>query len=295
MPQTLEHLAVLEHLGIEEGIPVVTKADLVEPDWLDLVLAEVAERVARSPVRFEAPLAVSAKTGLGLDELRGRLEARAAALKPGRAADLFRMPVDRAFSVAGVGTVVTGTAWSGRLAIGEAVRLLPSGPSGRVRSIESYGASLEQSAPGARTAVGIAGIQRDQARRGEWLVAADSPWTPVRALDVELALEADDRKARRRVLGRDVHRQPPLSVMPSRFVTVTSLPPSGRIRWSIPSVSARARWIPIPPSGRCSIGRSSRGSACVRGSNGGAPSRIRTNKEAPSRSIATTISPGRPS
>jgi selenocysteine-specific elongation factor len=195
MPQTLEHLAVLEHLGVEEGIPVVTKADLVDADWLDLVLAEVAERVSRSPVRFEAPLAVSARSGLGLDELRGRLEARAAALKPGRAADLFRMPVDRAFSVAGVGTVVTGTAWSGRLAIGEAVRLLPSGHSGRVRSIESYGASLEQSAPGARTAVGIAGIQRDQARRGEWLVAADSPWVPVRALDVELVLQPDAPRA----------------------------------------------------------------------------------------------------
>jgi selenocysteine-specific elongation factor len=195
MPQTLEHLAVLEHLGVEEGIPVVTKADLVEADWLVLVLAEVAERVARSPVRFEPPLAVSARTGQGLDELRARLEAHAAAVKPGRTADLFRMPVDRAFSVAGVGTVVTGTAWSGRLAIGDAVRLLPSAPSGRVRSIESYGATLEQSAPGARTAVGIAGIQRDQARRGEWLVAADSPWVSVRALDVELALEPDAPRA----------------------------------------------------------------------------------------------------
>ena len=195
MPQTLEHLAVLEHLGVEEGIPVVTKADLVEADWLDLVLAEVAERISRSPVRFEAPLAVSARSGVGLDELRARLEARAAALKPSRTADLFRMPVDRAFSVAGVGTVVTGTAWSGRVSIGEAVQLLPSGHSGRVRSIESYGATLEHSAPGARTAVGIAGIQRDQARRGQWLVAADSPWVSVRALDVELVLDADAPRA----------------------------------------------------------------------------------------------------
>jgi selenocysteine-specific elongation factor len=195
MPQTLEHLAVLEHLGVEEGIPVVTKADLVDPDWLDLVAAEVAERVSRSPVRFESPLAVSAKTGQGLDELRSRLTARAQALKPTRAADLFRMPVDRAFSMAGVGTVVTGTAWSGRLAIGDAVRLLPSGVSGRVRSIESYGATLEQSVPGARTAVGIAGIQRDQGRRGEWLVAADSPWMPVRAVDVVLALAPEAPRA----------------------------------------------------------------------------------------------------
>jgi selenocysteine-specific elongation factor len=191
MPQTLEHLAVLEHLGVVEGIPVVTKADLVDDDWLELVLAEVAERLSRSPVRFEPPLAASARTGRGLDDLRARLDARTATLKPGPAADLFRMPVDRAFSVAGVGTVVTGTAWSGRLAIGEAVRLLPSGLSGRVRSIESYGRTLEHSEPGARTAVGIVGIQRDQARRGEWLVAGDSPWAPVRTIDVELALEHD--------------------------------------------------------------------------------------------------------
>jgi selenocysteine-specific elongation factor len=148
MPQTLEHLAVLEHLGVEEGIPVVTKADLVDPDWLDLVAAEVAERVSRSPVRFESPLAVSAKTGQGLDELRSRLTARAQALKPTRAADLFRMPVDRAFSMAGVGTVVTGTAWSGRLAIGDAVRLLPSGVSGRERSARGWRRSSRSSAPG---------------------------------------------------------------------------------------------------------------------------------------------------
>jgi Selenocysteine-specific translation elongation factor len=181
MPQTVEHLAVLEQLGVAAGIPVVTKSDLVEPDWVDLVLAEVADRLGRSTVRFDSPVAVSAKTGRGLDELRARLADHAATLKPHRSADLFRLPVDRAFSVAGVGTVVTGTAWSGRLSVGDAVRLLPSGPSGRVRSIESYGASLGQSEPGARTAVGIAGIQRDQAQRGVWLVSADSPWLPAQA------------------------------------------------------------------------------------------------------------------
>jgi len=191
MPQTVEHLAVLEQLGVAAGIPVVTKADLVEPDWVDLVLAEVADRLGRSTVRFDPPVAVSAKTGSGLDELRARLADHAATLKPHRAADLFRLPVDRAFSVAGVGTVVTGTAWSGRLSVGDAVRLLPSGPSGRVRSIESYGASLAQSEPGARTAVGIAGIQRDQAQRGVWLVSADSPWLPAQAIDAELSLEPD--------------------------------------------------------------------------------------------------------
>jgi len=191
MPQTLEHLAVLEHLGIAAGIPVVTKADLVEPDWLDLVLLEVAERLAESSVPFEAPLATSVRTGRGLDELRTRLAARAATLEPRRGTDLFRLPVDRSFSLAGVGTVVTGTAWSGRLRIGDAVTLLPSGRAGRVRSIESYGRTLEQSEPGARTALGLAGLTREDAHRGSWLVGAEAVWPPSVALDVELALQQD--------------------------------------------------------------------------------------------------------
>ncbi len=191
MPQTIEHLAVLEHLGVAAGIPVVTKADLVEPDWLELVLCEVSEWLARSPVAFEPPLAVSARSGLGLEELRGRLAAHAATLAPRRGDDLFRLPVDRAFSLAGVGTVVTGTAWSGRLAVGDAALLLPPGLPARVRSIESYGRTLQESEPGARTAVGLGGIQREDAQRGAWLVAADAPWRATQALDAEIVLQAD--------------------------------------------------------------------------------------------------------
>ncbi|MEP6687667.1 MAG: selenocysteine-specific translation elongation factor [Gemmatimonadales bacterium] len=191
MPQTLEHLAVLEHLGIGAGIPVVTKADLVEPDWLELMLLEVTERLAKSSVPFESPLAVSVRTGLGLEELRERLAVRAAALAPRPEADLFRLPVDRAFSLAGIGTVVTGTAWSGRVRVGDAVTLLPAGRGGRVRSIESYDRSLEQSEAGARTALGIAGLAREEAQRGTWIVAADSVWPPSRVLDVEMLLQPD--------------------------------------------------------------------------------------------------------
>jgi selenocysteine-specific elongation factor len=191
MPQTVEHLAVLEHLGIQAAIPVITKADLVEPEWLELVAAEVAQRLAASPVAFEVPIAVSSKTGQGVEQLRARLAARAAEL-PGRsAADLFRMPVDRSFSVAGVGTVVTGTAWSGRVAVGDPVLLLPQGHLGRVRSIESYGSSLERSEPGARTALGLAGIDRADAHRGSVVVAPDSAWLPARAVDVEIVLQSD--------------------------------------------------------------------------------------------------------
>jgi selenocysteine-specific elongation factor len=195
MPQTLEHLAVLEHLGVVAGIPVVTKADLVDSDWLELMMLEVAERLARSTVPFEAPVATSVRTGLGLEDLQARLAARAASLEPRRGADLFRLPIDRAFSVAGVGTVVTGTGWSGRLRVGDAVTLLPTGRPGRVRSIESYGRTLEQSEPGARTAVGLAGVTREDAHRGTWLVAADAAWASSPVLDVELGLQSDAPRA----------------------------------------------------------------------------------------------------
>jgi selenocysteine-specific elongation factor len=102
--------------------------------------------------------------------------------------DLFRLPLDRAFSVAGVGTVVTGTAWSGSVAIGDRVRLLPGGAEGRVRSIESYGRALERSAPGARTALGLAGLERAEARRGQVVVSAEVPWTASDRLDVAIVL-----------------------------------------------------------------------------------------------------------
>jgi selenocysteine-specific elongation factor len=190
MPQTLEHLAILEQLRIPAGIPVVTKSDLVDPAWAELVVAELSERLGRSPVAFEAPLVVSARTGTGMEALRARLveHAQAASQRPPN--DLFRMPVDRAFSVAGIGTVVTGTAWSGRLVEGDAVVLLPGEAGGRVRSVETHGIRLDRSVSGARTAVGISGIDRESAYRGATLVHYGSPWTPSSALDVEIALEA---------------------------------------------------------------------------------------------------------
>jgi selenocysteine-specific elongation factor len=189
MPQTEEHLAILEQLGIPAGIPVLTKADLVDAEWLQLIALEVAERLAHSSVPFEAPIAVSARTGVGLEGLRQRLAARAAVLAPRSSGDAFRMPIDRVFSMAGVGTVVTGTAWSGRLEVGDSVLILPSGLRGRVRSLESYGKQAGHSESGARTAVGIAGIDRAAVARGDVLVTDELPWAASSALDVEILLQ----------------------------------------------------------------------------------------------------------
>jgi len=188
MPQTEEHLAILEQLGVSAGIPVLTKIDLVEPDWAELVSQELSERLRQSVLEFDPPVAVSTKTGAGIELLRERLRARAAGLVRRHSEDLFRLPIDRCFSVAGVGTVVTGTAWSGRIAIGDSVRVLPGSGEGRVRSIEMHGRAMAKSEPGARTAVGIAGLDRAQAERGAVLVSPAEPWEVTTALDVELAL-----------------------------------------------------------------------------------------------------------
>src|ERR1051325_822387 len=174
-PQTWEHLAIVEQLRIPRGIPGITKADLADPEWIELVAEELGARLAKSPVAFEAVAVVSATTRQGIAELAARLRALVERHRRSDPADDFRMPVDRAFSIAGVGTVVTGTPWSGALRIGAAVTILPSGVEGRVRSLEAYGAPVEEGRPGARTAIGLGGVERaagGRARGGDAPLAA---------------------------------------------------------------------------------------------------------------------------
>ncbi len=189
MPQTREHLAVVEQLRIPLGIPVITKADLVEPEWLAMIEAEIADWLVGSPVVFSRPIATSVRTGAGLDALRNQIAAHAGRNPSRRAADdLARLPIDRTFSLPGAGTVVTGTAWSGSFQVGDAVRVLPGEAEGRVRSLERHGAALAASQPGDRLAAGIAGIDREQAARGQVLVRREDPWQATGALDVRLDL-----------------------------------------------------------------------------------------------------------
>jgi selenocysteine-specific elongation factor len=201
-PQTWEHLAIVEQLRVPRGIPVITKADLAEPDWLELVAEELAERLSRSPVAFEAPALVSATTGQGIPELLARLRALVESFRRADPEDSFRMPIDRAFSLAGVGTVVTGTPWSGVLRIGETATILPGGGAARVRSIEAYGQPVTEGRPGARTAVGLAGVERAAVGRGDVAVAGSLPWRPTTAVDVLLNLLPEARPVRRRTRVR---------------------------------------------------------------------------------------------
>jgi selenocysteine-specific elongation factor len=190
-PQTHEHLAVLEYIRVPLGIPVITKADLASDARITLLSAEVADRLRSSPVAFAPPSVVSIRTGQGLDALRGVIESLARKIVARRVQDLFRLPIDRVFSVAGVGTVVTGTAWSGTVAVGDAVTVLPGRLAARVRSIEEHGKSRSRSEPGARTAVGLAGISREGITRGTVLVSEGEPWPVTTAFDAMLALSQE--------------------------------------------------------------------------------------------------------
>ncbi|MEZ4412688.1 MAG: selenocysteine-specific translation elongation factor [Gemmatimonadales bacterium] len=191
MPQTREHLAIVEALGVPRGIPVLTKSDLADPEWLSLVRDEVNALLAGSTVAFGPALAVSARTGAGLEELRAAIVEAGALARPRDASAPFRMPVDRAFSVAGAGTVATGSIWSGSVAVGDHLRLLPSNLPARVRTIESHGERSPRAMPGSRAALGLAHLDRDAIRRGNVLVDDRLPWEPTWALDVRIHHHGD--------------------------------------------------------------------------------------------------------
>jgi len=223
MPQTVEHLMVLEHLRVPAGLPVLTKADLVTPEVLTRRSTEIMQRLSRSPVEFGRPVSVSVRTGAGLEALRAAIDAVAATIPVRAAGDLFRLPVDRVFSLAGVGTVITGTAWSGSVEAGQTVTILPTGLRSRIRSIEEHGTPLDRSTPGARIALGLAGLRREAVSRGAVLVGGADVWPVTATLDAEIVLDESavrglDSRARVRVLlGTDevmARVKPPTRIRP---------------------------------------------------------------------------------
>jgi selenocysteine-specific elongation factor len=190
MPQTAEHLAILDLLEIERGLVVLTKRDLVDDEWLELVAEETRERLAGTVLAGAPIVPVSSTTGAGLDDLLRQIEESLAAIGERQAGGRPRLPVDRSFSVAGFGTVVTGTLLGGTLDIGQEVELLPHGLRARVRGLQSHGQKVERAVPGARTAVNLSGIEREQARRGDVLTVPG--WLmPTTMLDARLRVVAD--------------------------------------------------------------------------------------------------------
>lgn len=169
MPQTREHLEIIDLLQIPEGIIVITKIDLVEEDWLELVSEEVRELV-RGTVLENAPVAgVSAVTGQGLPELIELVQQVSEKLSDRPTTGQARMPIDRVFTVTGFGTVVTGTLVEGNLRVGDMVQIMPRQREGRVRGLQVHGQKVEAAEPGQRVAVNVAGIEHEQIERGSVL------------------------------------------------------------------------------------------------------------------------------
>ncbi|MEA2706473.1 MAG: selenocysteine-specific elongation factor [Gemmatimonadaceae bacterium] len=175
MPQTREHLLILQLLKIPRIVVALTKSDLVDTEWLALVRAEVQSLFDGSDTPSPPIVACSSRTGAGIEDLRAALS-DALRLAPARAADdLFRLPVDRAFSIRGTGTVVTGTVWSGELRTDANVRVLPGGKTARARRIEQHGASADRARAGGRAAIALAGLEVGDVPRGSVLIT-DEAW-----------------------------------------------------------------------------------------------------------------------
>ena len=191
MPQTKEHLAILDLLQIPSGVIALTKTDLVpDAEWLDLVESDIRESLANTVLQDAPFVRVSAKDGTGLenllDTLSKLLQEEPARLDLGRP----RLPIDRAFSIAGFGTVVTGTLADGNLSLGDEVLILPSEQKGRVRGLQTHKKKEENSVPGSRTAVNISGISLEDIRRGE-VVTKAGQYEMTRRLDARFRLLDD--------------------------------------------------------------------------------------------------------
>ncbi len=179
-PQTHEHLAILRLLGVERGVVAVTKADAVDAETLELAVEEARELVPEADV-----VAVSGVTGEGLDELRDALGRVATAAEQRRADFPARLYVDRVFTLRGIGTVVTGTLWSGAVSEGDSLRLEPAQREVRVRSVQVHDTPVARAEAGQRVALNLPGVERSDVRRGDALVA---PGAFPRSYRLEVAL-----------------------------------------------------------------------------------------------------------
>ncbi len=189
MPQTSEHLAILDLLQVQHGVVALTKIDLVahDPDWLELVQLDVAEALEGTALAGAPIIPLSARTGQGLDRLKEAIQQELSRTPARRNLGRPRLPIDRVFNVAGFGVVVTGTLSDGELALGQEVELLPTGLRARVRGLQTHKQKLERAEPGSRVAVNLSGVGKEQIARGQ-VVALPGALAPTLLVDVHLRL-----------------------------------------------------------------------------------------------------------
>lgn len=194
MPQTREHLDILRLLDVKAGVVALTKCDLVDEEWLQLVTEEVRRFLQDTPLRDAPVLAVSAVTGQGLDALRLALQEAVERVPPRETNAPFRLPIDRVFTLAGAGTVVTGTLVSGRIGVGSAIEILPVGITTRARQIQVHGRRVEEAVAGSRVAINLPGVEKTALERG-MVCVPPGLFRPTQAFDAQVTLLPDAVKA----------------------------------------------------------------------------------------------------
>ncbi len=187
MPQTREHFNICRLLNVKQGLVVLTKTDLTDPEMVELVELEVREFLVGSFLEEAPLLKVSSVTGEGVEELRQALEAEAQKVSGKETTRPFRLPVDRAFTIRGFGTVVTGTLLAGDITVGEDVEVQPIGKAGRVRGIEVHGKKVDRAEAGQRTAINLHGLNLDEVDRGH-LLGRPGTFRPSSLFDAALEL-----------------------------------------------------------------------------------------------------------
>jgi len=188
MPQTREHLAIIDLLKVPYGVVALTKSDLVQdPEWLELVREEVREELRGTVLEGASIIPVSAVTGRGLQELLGELDRILDVAQPRQDLGRPRLSIDRVFSIAGFGTVVTGTLIDGRLTVGEEVQILPGDLRARIRGLQMHKTKVQEALPGSRVAINLSGVAVEDLRRGQ--VVTRPGWLePTMLLDARLKL-----------------------------------------------------------------------------------------------------------
>ncbi|MBN1759233.1 MAG: selenocysteine-specific translation elongation factor [Chitinispirillaceae bacterium] len=186
MPQTREHLAIMDMLGVKRGVIAVTRIDLVDQELLSMAVEETAAFIKGTFLEGCAILPVSSKTGDGIETLRSEIARLAAAVKSRPGSGLFRLYIDRIFTVTGFGTVVTGSVLGGRTTVGSRLYLLPGEKEVRIRRLERYGEEVPEVAGGDRASLNLAGLSREEFIRG--MMVADRPLRPTRMIDANITL-----------------------------------------------------------------------------------------------------------
>jgi len=186
MPQTREHVEILNLLGVDRAVVAITKCDAADEDMIDLVDLEIHDLLADTPLSSAAVIRVSAAAGRGLQELKEALRRTVASIEPDLTDAPFRMPVDRVFSVAGRGTVVTGSVISGQVRCGDVVDILPGGQTAKVREIQNHHRDADATNRGRRTAINLQGVDKTAIQRGDELIVSGRV-NPTRLIDARMS------------------------------------------------------------------------------------------------------------